>query len=73
VIRIGFGFARATSSASPADAVMEIVGQPGRLLPVHPKRQAELRAQRKGILFFLKRFGLFPFVRSEHKSNLNKK
>jgi hypothetical protein len=30
-------------------------------------------AQRKGILFFLKRFGRFPFVRGEHKSNRNKK
>jgi hypothetical protein len=44
----------------------------GRLLPVHPKRQAELRAQRKGILFFLKRFGLFPFVRGEHNSTSTK-
>jgi len=52
-------------------------GGPGRLLPVSPKRQAEFRAQRKGILFFLKRFGLFPFVRSEHNptstKNENKK
>lgn len=45
--------------------------------PAHPKRQAELRAQRRGILFFLKRFGFFPFVRSEQNptstKNENKK
>jgi hypothetical protein len=45
---------------------------PGRLLPVHPKRQAEFRAPRKGILFFLKRFGLFPFVRGEHNPTSTK-
>jgi len=40
-----------------------------QLLRVHPKRQAELCAQRKGILFFLKRFGFFPFVGGEHINN----
>src|SRR5438477_12365028 len=36
------------------------------------QRQAGFRAQRKGILFFLKRFGFFPFVRSEHNPTSTK-
>jgi hypothetical protein len=36
---------------------------PGRLLPVRPKRQAELRAQRKGILFFSETVRIFSLCK----------
>src|SRR5437667_9341692 len=37
-----------------------------------PKDKPNSARREKGILFFLKRFGLFPFVRSEHNPTSTK-